>query len=261
MLVEQTLASGMRLWTARPETEEPRPAVMLLHERYGPVQHSFNIAEKLARDGYVACVPDTFHRFKGDRRPIEDAEARIDPTDAEALADLDETLAHLRGLAYVDSERIGIAGFCLSGRTPLVFAAQRTGIAGIAIFHGGIYPRDYTPEFPGQQTVSELIPRLSCPVLGVFGELDRLVPLENVARFRRDLEQTDKSYRVRVIADVPHGWLNSTTPDAYRPEGAERAWQMMLGSSARCSTGNGARRSRASTSSPTRRSTSTSPRA
>ena len=228
MLIEETLTSGMRVWTARPDTEARRPAILVLHERYGPVQHSFNLVEKMAADGYVACVPDIYHRYTGDRGPIERAEARVDPTDEETLEDLDETIAHLRSLAHVDGDRIGIAGFCASGRTPLVFAAARNTAAAIAVFHGGVYPRDYEPIYPGQAPASELIAKLGCPVLGMFGELDRLVPLENVARFRQELEQGAKSYRIRVFAGVPHAWLNSTTADAYRPREAEDAWRTMV---------------------------------
>ena len=227
MIAEQHLASGMRFWIARPETQERRPALLMLHERYGPVQHSFNVIERVAANGYVACFPDMFHRFKGDRGPIEAGRARIDPTDAESLADLDEVFLHLRTLDYVDVDRIGIVGFCLSGRTPLVFAGQRIGVSAIAIFHGGAYPRDYAGEFAGQQPVGEVIPKLSCPVLGVFGELDQLVPLANVARFKSDLERSGKSYRIRVIAGVPHAWLNSTTPKAYHAKEADEAWKTM----------------------------------
>ena len=28
---------------------------------------------------------------------------------------------------------------------------------------------------------------------------------------------------------MPHGWLNSTTPDAYHPAEAEDAWRTMVG--------------------------------
>ena len=90
MLVEKTLASGMRIWSARPNTDAKRPLVLLLHERYGPVKHSMNMVEKLALDGFVVCVPDMFHRSSGDRGPVEPAEARIDPEDHTALADLED---------------------------------------------------------------------------------------------------------------------------------------------------------------------------
>ena len=229
MLVEKTIASGMRIWSARPDTDAKRPLVLLLHERYGPVKHSFNMVEKLVQDGFVVCVPDMFHRYSGNRGAIEAGEARIDPEDHEALADLDETIAYLRTLPYVDGEHIGIAGFCMSGRTPLLFAAARPDTAAIAVFHGGVYPRDYEASFPGQESVANFIPRLPCPVLGVFGERDHLVPLENVLRFKRELEQHGKSYQIRVVADVPHAWLDSAKPDTYRPKKAEEAWATMVG--------------------------------
>ncbi len=224
MLIEETLASGMRVWHARPDTEEPRPLMLMLHERYGPVQHSFNVIERIAEAGFVACFMDMFHRYEGDRAPIENSEARVDPTDDESIADLDETIAPMRELAYVDGGRIGVVGFCLSGRTPLVYAAARNGVSAIAVVHGGIYPREYAGSTPGQDTVSNVIPKLPCPVLGMFGELDGSVPMENIQRFRRDLERTRKSYRIRVYTDAPHGWQNSTIPARYRADQAETAW-------------------------------------
>ena len=47
---------------------------------------------------------------------------------------------------------------------------------------------------------------------------------ERVSGFRRDLERARKDYRIRVYADAPHGWQNSTVPARYRPELAEAAW-------------------------------------
>ena len=224
-MIEETLPSGMRVWHARPDTDEPRPLLLMLHERYGPVQHSFDVIERIAKAGFVACFMDLFHRYEGDRAPIENAEARVDPTDQESIDDLDETIAHMREMAYVDAERIGIVGFCLSGRTPLVYAAARDGIGAIAVFHGGIYPREYAGSTPGQDTVSNVIPKVPCPVLGMFGELDASVPMENIQRFRRDLERSRKQYRIRVYAGAPHGWQNSTVAAHYRPDLAETAWR------------------------------------
>ena len=48
--------------------------------------------------------------------------------------------------------------------------------------------------------------------------------MENIQRFRRDLERTRKNYRIRVYADAPHGWQNSTVPARYRHDLAETAW-------------------------------------
>ena len=229
MAEERTLDSGMRVWTARPDTPGRHPVVLMLHERYGPVQYSFDAVDRVAREGFVACVPDMFHRYDGDRGPIEASQARVDPTDAEVLADLDETIAYLRTLPEVDGDHIGIAGFCLSGRAPIVYAASRDDAGAIAVFHGGVYPRDYVPIYAGQQTVAELIPKLTCPVFGGFGELDPAVPLDHIQRFRSELEQHGTSYTIQIYAAAPHGWMNHTIPNRYRPEQSEAAWGNLLG--------------------------------
>ena len=227
MIVEQTLSSGMRFWVARPQAEEPRPALFLHHERYGPVEHAFGLIEKAAADGFVGCLPDLYHRFDGDRGLLERAEARCDPTDEETIADLDESIAYLRTLDYVDGSNIGMVGFCASGRAPILFAAARSELKGIAVFHGGVYPRDYDPIYPGQGTVADMIPKLSCPVFGVFGESDFLVPVGNVQRFRTELELHRKSYRIKVFANTPHAWGVNDETGRYRPKEAEEAWQLM----------------------------------
>ena len=236
MINEHVLASGMRVWTAHPDGAPPRPAVILLHERYGPVRHTWNLLERLARDGYVGCVPDLFHRFTGDRSPIERGEDRIDPRDDESIADIDETLAFLRTQNYVDAGNIGMVGFCLSGRTPLVFASARDGLKAIAVFQGGVYPRDYEPIYPGQGNVADYIPRIGCPLLGVFGEADNLVPLSNVFRMRAQLEEARRSYWMRIIPGAQHAWIDSTMP-TYDPNAAEDSWQTLLAFYRQCFSG------------------------
>jgi carboxymethylenebutenolidase len=226
MYTETILASGMRVWVSKADSDEPQPLLLMLHERYGPVQHSFNVIERAAEYGFVACFPDLFHRYEGDRGPLERSEARYDPTDEQVLADLDETIAYLRTQTFVNGNQIGIVGFCLSGRMPLVYAAARQDAQAIGIFHGGIYPRDYVPEFPGQDSTTNMLPLIDVPVLAGFGEDDRLVPLENIRRFRNELQQLEKRARVQVFADTPHGWMN-TTRDEYRHEASERAWELI----------------------------------
>ena len=146
---ENVLASGMRLWYARPDTNEPRPLMVMLHERYGPVEQSGNVISRMASYGYVACLADLFHRYEGDRGPIERSEARYDPTDAQTVTDIDESIAFMHSLDFVDPSNIGIVGFCQSGRTPMVYSAAGRDVTVAALFHGGIYPRDYEPDVRG----------------------------------------------------------------------------------------------------------------
>ena len=49
-------------------------------------------------------------------------------------------------------------------------------------------------------------------MVGVFGELDNLIPLDNIVRMVDVLAENRKSFDVRVYPDAPHGFLNDTMP-------------------------------------------------
>ena len=228
MLTETVLASGMRVWVARPDRAEPRPAVIAMHERYGPIQHPKDLVEWLAADGFVGCLPDMHHRYEGDRDLVTQAQERVDLKDVDSLADLDEAMAFLRTQEYVIGDQIGIMGVCQSGREPMLYASQRSDVSAIAFMHGGLYQREFEPVPDRPTSVSDFIPKIGCPVLGMLGEEDALVPLENVARFRREMEQARNSYQVRVLGGAPHGWLDTTQPHVYEERQAADAWRTLI---------------------------------
>ena len=65
-------------------------------------------------------------------------------------------------------------------------------------------------------------------VLGIWGEKDQVVSVDDVLRLRNALEAHRKNYEFTLYRDMPHGWLNSTMPGRYREREAEQAWQQIL---------------------------------
>ena len=228
MLEEHRTASGMSVWVARPEADGPRPAVMWLHERYGVVQHPKDMAERLADAGYVGVCPDLFHRFDGDLAALARGEARVEIRDDEALADLDEAVAFLRGLDCVRSDAIGIIGVCQTGRQPMLYAAHRNDVAAVVALYGGVDGPNWRPTPEQPAPASELVAALNCPALGLFGEADHVISVESIRAFRDAFERAGKSYRIRVYPDAPHGWFNDTMPGRYRPDATAAAWEEIL---------------------------------
>src|SRR5881409_1693315 len=92
------LASGMTVFRALPKTKGKRPAVILLHERYGVDQHTKDLTVKLAQAGFVGLAPDLFSRFTGDRKALQWGEVRVEIRDDEAIQDLDEAIDYLKKL-------------------------------------------------------------------------------------------------------------------------------------------------------------------
>jgi len=201
------LGGGISAVRALPKAKGKRPAVIILHERYGIDQHTKDLTVKLAQAGFVGLAPDLFHRFTGDRNAVLRGEQRVDLTDDGALADLNAAVEYLKKLPSVDPSRLGIIGVCQSGRQALLLPANRNDIAGAVVLYGA------------------------------FGEADHIISIDDVVRFRNCFEKAKKSYHIRLYRDAPHGWLNDTMPGRYRKEAANYAWKLMMAFLKKCFAG------------------------
>jgi carboxymethylenebutenolidase len=203
------------------------PGIVLMHERYGLVKHTCDLAERFARDGFACLAPDFFFKH-----PDQDALHRGDVgyplKDGEAIELLDSAVAEIAALPQVDRAKIAVKGVCQTGRHPLVFAAERKNIAAALVWYGAANAREWDPSVRYLKPLDDMLAVIACPILGIFGEADHLISLKDVRRFRDSLDRHDKSYTIQVFAGAPHGWLNDTMPGRYRREAAEAAWALQL---------------------------------
>jgi carboxymethylenebutenolidase len=200
------------------------PAVVLMHERYGLVQHTKDLATRFARDGFVCIAPDFFHKHP-DQAALHRGDVGYDMTDPEAVSYLDAAMDALAAMPQVDRSKIAVAGVCQTGRHPLVLAAHRP-IAAALIWYGAASQREWQVNARYPTPLEEIIARVECPVLGIFGEADHVISLADVRRLRDCLDRHDKSYTIKVYAGAPHGWLNDTMPGRYRRAQAEAGWAL-----------------------------------
>jgi carboxymethylenebutenolidase len=221
-----TCAGSLPAFLALPPGDGMRPAIVLMHERYGLVRHTRDLAERWARTGFVCIAPDFFHKHP-DQEALHRGDVGYDMTDPEAAAYLEAAIAELTALPQVDGSRIAVMGVCQTGRHPLVLAAQRE-IAAALIWYGAASEREWQVNARYPKQLDEIIARVGCPVLGIFGEADHVISLDDVRRFRDALDRHDKSYRIKVYAGAPHGWLNDTMPGRYRRAAAEAGWALQL---------------------------------
>ena len=104
--------SGVPAFRALPRAKGKRPAVILLHERYGVVRHTQDLTVKLAEAGYVGLAPDLFHRFAGDKKALVRGDVRVEMRDSEALQDLGEAVEYLKRFYVVDFLWVVVVGIC-----------------------------------------------------------------------------------------------------------------------------------------------------
>lgn len=205
-----------------------RPALVLLHERYGLVQHTKDLAIKLAGDGYTTLAPDLYSHWKGDKKALNDGTLQVPLKDLGVLSDLDQCISHLKTVPGVEPSKIGIVGICMTGRHALLLAAHRKDLAAAIVIYGAAGAKDWAVNEYSTEFMGDLVARLSCPLLGIFGEKDHVISIDDVLKFRGFLEEYGKSYQIHVLPDAPHGWLNDTMPGRYRPEATKLTWELLM---------------------------------
>lgn len=222
-------AGGLPAFLATPRNAEKKsaPAIVLMHERYGLVKHTCDLAERFASDGFVCLAPDFFYKHP-DQDALHRGDAGYALKDGEAIEYLDAAVGELSALPLVDAAKIAVKGVCQTGRHPLVFAAERKTIAAALVWYGAANAREWEPSDRYIKPLDDMLAVIECPILGIFGEADHLISLDDVRRFRNSLDRHDKSYTIRVYAGAPHGWLNDTMPGRYRRDAAEAAWALQL---------------------------------
>src|SRR2546421_9856345 len=164
-------------------------AVVTLHERYGLVQHTLDLAQRLAADGYVALAPDLFSRWQGDREALKRGEVRVTLPDDEVAAVIDRAIDFVKPRAA----QVAVMGVCQSGRYPIVVGSRRRDLAACVVFYGGSQERDWQLSDLQPQPMREMVRSLSAPVLFVYGERDHTISLEDVRRTRDALEEGRRS--------------------------------------------------------------------
>jgi carboxymethylenebutenolidase len=223
-----TLETGdgpMAVYDARPD-RGARGAVIVIQEAFGVNHHIEDVTRRFADEGYHAVAPHLFHRAGGGTAPYGDF-AKVLPLfegldDAALLTDVDATLEHLRGAGRGD-EQTGIVGFCFGGRVTFLAALRRRLGAAVGFYGGGIV----TPRFPQFPALVGEADRLQTPWLGLFGDRDDSIPVEDVEKLRDALRQAPVDTEIVRYAKAGHGF-HCDQRESYEPEAATDAWRRTL---------------------------------
>lgn len=218
----------MRLYKARPDAvTTARGAVVVIQEAFGVNEHIEDVTRRFADAGYHAVAPDLFHRSGGGTAPYGDF-AKVLPLfegldgDDAILRDVDAALDHLRAAGWRD-DQIAIVGFCFGGRVTFLAALRRSLGAAAGFYGGGIVTARF-PQFP--PLVGEAA-ALETPWLGLFGDLDGSIPVDDVEQLRNALAGAAVDTEIVRYPDAGHGFHCDQRPD-YVEADARDAWSRTL---------------------------------
>ena len=203
---------------AKTSKKKGAPAVLVIHEVFGLNDHIKSVADRFADAGYNGLAPNFFIRAEetppkdtSDMTKLRRAASSI-PTDV-AIKDMQAGLDYLKTVRNV-LPRFASVGFCMGGGFSYQLATHSKDLACAAIFYG--------------RTPVDLVPQVSCPLLGCFGALDKGIPPEKVKEFEEALKKAGKQADIKIYEGAGHGFFNNTRPEAYNAEAATDAWQRVL---------------------------------
>ena len=212
----------MDAYEAVPDTPNGA-AVIVLQEAFGVNDHIEDVTRRFAAAGYHAVAPHLFHRAGGGTAPYGDFTAVLPLfeglSDAGILTDVDAVLAHLPHTP----ERVGVVGFCMGGRASFLVAAERWLGASVGFYGGGIV-NARRPQFPALVARAYV---LQTPWLGLFGDRDESIPVEDVEALRAALEEAPVDTDVVRYPDAEHGFHCDARP-SFHADAAADAWQRAL---------------------------------
>ena len=216
----ETADGEMGLYDAEPEGEASG-AVVVIQEAFGVTSHIEDVTRRFASSGYRAVAPHLFHRSgdpKLDYSNIEKVMPHMQALSREGLlADLDATLGYLRNVGFEDSS-IGIVGFCMGGTVTFLAASSYELGAAVTFYGGGVAEGRF-----GMPSLIDLAKELKTPWLGVFGDLDKGIPVEQVELLRNAVTDSPVSAEIVRYATADHGFHCDERP-SYHDASARDAW-------------------------------------
>ncbi len=222
--MQTTTRRGVPLAVATPEGPV-RGGIVVVQEIYGVNEHILAATSALAAQGYLAVAPHLYHRVTveaiGD---YQAARPLVHGLTAESLrADVGDALEFLAD-AGVDGDRIGILGFSMGGTVALWAAASLPVAAAVSFYGGGIDK----PRWPGVPAGLESGGQLRAPWLGLYGDKDRSIPVQQVEALRGTFGSSGVAATIVRYPDAGHAFASDTRSPKYRAEAAADAWNRAL---------------------------------
>ncbi|AOK30928.1 MULTISPECIES: dienelactone hydrolase family protein [Burkholderia] len=205
-------------YLARPEQAEGAPAIVVIQEWWGLNDQIRGVADRLARAGYFALVPDL---YRG-KATVEEEEAHHLMN---ALDFGDATSQDIRGaVSYLKQHaaRVGVTGYCMGGALTLLALSQIPDVSAGVVWYG-FPPLDYIDAT-----------KIRVPVLGHWATQDAAFPIATVDALEAKLREANVDFTFHRY-QAHHAFANETAlgPNRiaitqYDPVWAQLAWDRSL---------------------------------
>ncbi|HEY4964278.1 MAG TPA: dienelactone hydrolase family protein [Candidatus Saccharimonadales bacterium] len=222
-------------YLATPMTK-PKGAIIVVHEVWGLVKHTKDVADRLAAEGYVALAPDLLKELDFGSTDVAQMQKdlfnpetrnKVQPELRKLMTPIHDpsfgakTLNRLEAcfnFLYDDeqsSQKVGIIGFCFGGTYSYALAVNETRLKLVLPFYGH-----------ADQSADQLS-NITCPVRAFYGKNDSGL-IDNLPDLKARMAEAKVDFKDTVYDNCGHAFFNDTNPYAYNKQAAEAAWVSVL---------------------------------
>lgn len=194
-------STPIRTWISYPERKDRAGVVLVIHEIFGLSDWVRGVADALAREGFIAVVPDLISGMGPGGGGTDSVASRDDVvalvrklTPEEARARIDAVRLFAEHLPAANG-KLATLGFCWGGGKSFEYAAADPAPQATVVYYG------VSPD-------SATLLQVKAPVLGFYGGDDARVTM-TVDPARRVLGERGKTYEPHVLAGAGHGFLRA----------------------------------------------------
>jgi carboxymethylenebutenolidase len=206
--------------TATSEQQQQKlSAVVMIHEWWGVNDNIKNMANTLAKEGYVVLAADLYKgEVATDPNHAQELLQSVRSNQDEAITNLQSAVKYLSSLPNVNASRIASLGWCFGGGQSLQLAlnSKQQPLAATILYYG-------TPLVTDKQALLNI----KWPILGIFGDQDQAIPVEEVKQFETALNADRIPNEIHIYPGVGHAFANPSG-DNYAPKETADAWQKTL---------------------------------
>lgn len=244
-------------YLSRPDADGPRPGIVVIHDIAGLSDHTKDVADRFAKEGYVVLAPNLFSSDSGLKslftpRNVGTALGFMQKVPAERMSDkgyMESELAKEPEAARGTIRRVMEKMFGGMPKDALVGEAVRgveflegrdyvkagaVGVVGFC-FGGGISIGTACSTrtaacivFYGENPAPiDQVERIQGPVLGIYGAEDMRINA-TLDQLTAAMVRYKKDFQMKIYPGAGHAFFNDASRAVYREAAAKDAWELTL---------------------------------
>ncbi len=219
--------SKMRAWLAQPAKEGSYPGVLVIQEIFGVNSHIRDVAERIAKEGYVALAPEMFHRTAPnmelgyEQKDFGKGLEHMGKANLKDIsADLQAAKSYLAQVPAARGKKTGCIGFCFGGHVTYIAACDLHVDAAASFYGGGIAVGSPGGGSPTVERTKNIKGKILC----LFGGKDAYIAPDQVKKIEDELKAHKIAHEVVTYPAADHGFFCDQR-GTYNADAAKDAWE------------------------------------